>query len=270
MDKEKNLLVVLKGMIVGGTMLVPGISGGSMAMILGIYSRLVSSVSSFMKNKRHNALFLIMFSVGGGLGMFFFAKPLLSLIESYPMPMIYFFIGAVAGGVPLIIKHAKLNRFYWKILVYVAFGVLMVFLISVLPESSNQGSMAVGIKSFIFLMTAGFIAAVALVLPGISISYLLLIIGLYDETMRAISELYLPFLIPLGIGLILGIVLTTRFLEHAMEKYPQATYLVILGFVFGSMAEIFPGVPSGMDIFVCVLMFTVGFVTIWFLSRKEI
>mgnify|MGYP005776197081 FL=1 len=89
--KQNKLESFLKGMIIGGTMLVPGVSGGSMAMILGIYSRLVSSVSSFTKDKKGNFLFLVIFSLGGGTGMLLFARPLLSLIERYPMPMLYFF-----------------------------------------------------------------------------------------------------------------------------------------------------------------------------------
>ena len=92
--KDKKLLTVLKGMIVGGTMLVPGCSGGSMAMILGVYNQLVTSVSSFFKHKRQSALFLALFALGGGVGMLLFAKPLLRLIERFPMPMLYLFLGA--------------------------------------------------------------------------------------------------------------------------------------------------------------------------------
>lgn len=75
--KDNNLLTALKGLIIGGTMLVPGVSGGSMAMILGIYDRLISSVSSFMKNKKGNLIFLMVFSMGGILGILVFASPLL-------------------------------------------------------------------------------------------------------------------------------------------------------------------------------------------------
>lgn len=94
-SQENMITTVIKGICVGGTMLVPGCSGGSMAMILGIYDRLVSSVSSFMKHKKESLCFLALFCVGGGMGMVLFAKPLLSLMERFEMPMLYFFIGAV-------------------------------------------------------------------------------------------------------------------------------------------------------------------------------
>ena len=97
----KHLIIALKGLFVGGTMLVPGVSGGSMAMILGIYHELIASISSFLKHKKESLLFLGVFVVGALVGMALFARPLEALIERFPMPTLYFFIGAVVGGVPL-------------------------------------------------------------------------------------------------------------------------------------------------------------------------
>ena len=102
-----------------------------------------------------------------------------------------------------------------------------------------------------------------------SVSYLLLLLGLYDRTMSAISTLHLPFLLPLGIGLVLGIVLITRALERAMAAHPHPSYFIILGFLLGSVFEIFPGVPQGLSLPVCILTFAAGFSAIFFLSRME-
>lgn len=96
----KHLIIALKGLFVGGTMLVPGVSGGSMAMILGIYHELIASISSFLKHKKESLLFLGVFVIGALVGMALFARPLEALIERFPMPTLYFFIGAVVGGVP--------------------------------------------------------------------------------------------------------------------------------------------------------------------------
>ena len=126
-----------------------------------------------------------------------------------------------------------------------------------------------GPVSFLLLALSGFIAAVALILPGISVSYLLLLMGLYSETMRAISTLYFPFLIPLALGLVLGILLTTKLLETAMKKHPQPTYLIILGFILGSIVTIFPGVPTSWDILYCILTLAAGYAAIRLLSRAE-
>lgn len=261
---KQHAKTALKGLIVGSTMLVPGVSGASMAMILGVYGRLVSSVSSFLRDAKGNALFLLVFALGGGAGMLLFAQPLLTLIERYPMPTLYFFLGAVMGGVPMTVREAGIRRFSWRIPVYAALGAALVLSLNLLPADLFGGGAGV-----LPLLLAGLLAAVALVLPGISVSYMLLLLGLYDETMRAITQLRVPFLLALGAGLILGIVLTTKLLERAMTRHPEPTYLIILGFVFGSVLQIFPGVPQGWELPLCALTLAAGFFSLWLLSRRE-
>lgn len=266
---QKNVIVTaIKGMCVGGTMLVPGVSGGSMAMILGVYDKLVSSVSSFMKHKKQSILFLGTFSIGAAIGMVLFAKPLLSLIERFPMIMLYFFIGAVAGGIPMIYEKASIGKFNFKSILYLVMGIAIVMLLSMVPKEvfNSQGESIVGI---IFLVAAGIVAAIALVLPGISVSYMLLLMGMYDKTMKAISEFYLPYLLPIGIGIMIGIILTTRILEKAMTNHPQLTYMIILGFIIGSMIEVFPGVPKGFELIISLVMLYAGYKIIRVVSKIQ-
>ena len=264
------LMILIKGLIVGGTMLVPGVSGGSMAMILGVYNRLIFAISNFFKDIKGNTKVLLAFVAGGGVGILLFAKPLLALIETYPMPMLYFFIGAVAGGVPLMLKEARVKKFSFKIIVYIIIGFLIVILLNYLPLSGLETQSGFDLGVMIYLLIAGIIAAVALVLPGISVSYLLLMMGLYENTMRAISEFDLLFLLPLALGVILGIILTTKILDYFMTKYPEATYLIILGFILGSLLELFPGIPSGFEIILCIITMSLGFLAIYFISLKEL
>lgn len=270
MKKNNNIFTALKGVIIGGTMLVPGVSGGSMAMILGIYDRLISAVSSFTKRKKENLAFLVIFSLGGILGILVFANPLLRLIERYPMPMLYFFLGAVAGGIPLIVKQSGAKRLSWRSCLYLILGLLVVSLFAFIPSGSFQSEMNAGPASFLLLAAAGVISAAALVLPGISISYLLLLMGIYDEMMRAVSEFYLPFLLPLAAGLVLGILLITKGLEYAMTRHPHPTYFIILGFILGSIGELFPGIPSGWELVLCILTLAAGFFAVLLLSRAEL
>lgn len=262
---------LIKGLFVGSTMLVPGVSGGSMAMILGIYDRLIRAVSSFRKDPKRNMLFLMLFCFGSVIGIFLFAKPLLSAIECWQQPMLYFFVGIVLGGIPLIIKKAQVTSFHWKLILLPLLGVGSVFLLAQLPimnlqEGSSQ------ISHILLLIVAGFASAIALVLPGISVSYMLLLLGMYDTTMLAISQLYFPFLIPLGIGLLLGILSTTKLLEMLMNRYTQSTYLVIFGFVLGSVYEILPGIPEWDVILLCAGSLCLGILLItiiWKLDKGE-
>ena len=248
--KGSVLSVMLKGVCVGSTMMVPGVSGGSMAMLLGIYDRLIYSVNSIRSGK--SLLLLGTFSIGGFIGILLFSQPLLSLLERYPMLMLYFFMGAVGGGIPLMLKKAEVRRFSMPVLIWPAVGMLLVWILSLLPEAPVQAGLEMGLKETVFLIITGIAAAVALVLPGISVSYLLRVFGIYD-----------------GIGLLLGIFLSTKTLEHAMKHYPRPTYLMIFGFILASLAEIFPGVPEANQMLLCCVLAGAGFFAVRSLSGLE-
>jgi len=267
-NKRNRFEIVYKGMLIGSTMLIPGVSGGSMAIILGIYDRLVAAVSSFTKNIKENITFLLVFVLSAGVGMFLLAKPILVLWEMYPKAMGFFFMGAVAGGVPAIYKEAGIEKIKWKDLAYVLLGLLLVAAMSLAGTEEVRGA-AGGQLSAMYLFLTGILTAAALVLPGISVSFLLLFLGLYNELMRAISELDIMFLLPIGLGILLGVVLVTKALETAMRKYPRVTYLTILGFVIGSLAEVFPGIPSGYEWIWCASVAVSGFYFIVTLSGAE-
>lgn len=263
------LLTALQGLIVGITMLVPGVSGGSMAMILGAYDRLITAVSSFLQHKRASISFLLLFSIPALVGMVLFSTPLLRLIQTYPMPMMYLFIGAVVGGVPMIYRKAGVTRLSLPVFLYLMLGILCVLALAQLPEGLFSGTGSTGILPFLLQVLGGIVVAVALIFPGISVSYMLILLGLYEPTMTAIARLDVLALLPMAVGGLLGVLLTTRAIEWLMAKFPFATYLVILGFILGSVGQVFPGLPSGVDIPLCLLTLIFGFAAIWLISRRE-
>ena len=201
----KHLIIALKGLFVGGTMLVPGVSGGSMAMILGIYHELIASISSFLKHKKESLLFLGVFVAGALVGMALFARPLEALIERFPMPTLYFFIGAVVGGVPLMVKESGITSFSlkradsWKDIGFALVGLVIVAAFEFIPAESWGAGALTGNAPFYLLLIAGLVASVALVLPGISVSYILLVMGLYEELTRSLTDFNFAFLAPLAL-----------------------------------------------------------------------
>ncbi|MGB4985481.1 MAG: DUF368 domain-containing protein [Erysipelotrichaceae bacterium] len=256
----KSIVVFIKGLVVGATMLVPGVSGGSMAMILGIYQKLIQSVNNILNNFKKSFLFLTIFSLGGLLGVFLLANPISYLLNKYNLIMLYFFIGCVIGGIPLMIKESKVKKIGIKEIIFIIVGIFLVLAISYLPKGSGN-------SSILYLLITGIILAIGLVLPGISVSYLMLVLGIYNMVLSAISSINLVIIIPLGVGVLLGILLTTKVLGLLMEKFPQITYLIILGFILGSIYEIFPGVPLGLNIIWCLVSCLLGVTTIYYLSR---
>lgn len=263
--KQAAIPIMLKGFGVGASMLVPGVSGGSMAIILGIYDQLIHAVGGFKHDVRHHTFFLALFTLGGLIGMLAAARPLLLLITRYPAPMLYFFSGAAAGSLPLLLSKARLRRLRRRQLLWPLLGMAAVLLLDLLrqqPFGHSADSPATW-----FLVITGLASAVALVLPGISISYVWLVMGHYDATMRAIAGLQISYLLPLALGLVPGIFLCARVLERSMRLYPGPTYLIIAGFLLGSLMQIFPGLPCGYEWLLCPLLFIVGLGVVIWLSR---
>lgn len=275
---RQTIYTAASGAWIGGTMTVPGVSGGSMAMILGIYDRLITSVNGiFHREKRKESIiFLLKFLLGAAAGLFLFSSLITFLLDQFPMPTRYFFLGTVAGGVPLIFREAHVKRFSLSVIVYPALGIAAALSIAMLPEGLFDTGFGGGFFSILLgvliQLAGGVVVAIALVLPGISVSQMLLVLGLYERLTGAVSALdvmtLLSFL-PLMIGTVGGILLTTNLIEKAMKRFPTATYLMIFGFILGSLPELFPGIPSGWEILFCALLGFAGFFALYFVSEKE-
>lgn len=290
--KGKWWHVLARAMAVGGTMTVPGASGGTMAMILGIYEELIESMGSLpgllaecircgndgcARRRLWDCLrFLALFSLGALAGMALLAKAVLSLLERYPIAVSYFFLGAVAGGIPLICRQAQVKKITWQALFWPLAGLLMVYGLAALPEGLFTAGLpgaasSPGVPSFralLFQFLGGCILAVALILPGISVSQMLLMLGLYEPVMEAVSSLRFASLLPLGLGAVLCTLLVTRLLGSAMQRRPQPTYLLILGFVLGSLGELYPGLPGGWNLLFAPLAAVAGYQLLSRLSRR--
>jgi len=259
---------VAKGLVVGASMLVPGVSGGTTAIILGIYDDLIHAVSGFFRAIKQNTLFLLLFCVGAGTGMLLFARGILFAVETWRYPMMYFFIGAIFGSLPMLYKQAKIKKFSVFYPIFALIGIAIVLSLGFLPKP--DASLDAGMLARIGMtLASGVIIAVALILPGISTSHMLLVLGMYQPTLTAIETLDVAFLLPIVVGVGIGIILTTRLLELALEKFPQFSYFAIMGFVLGSIVspEVFPGIPTGIMIPACLATFAAGYIAIRIVSK---
>ena len=265
---EKNGKTFIKGLVIGATMTVPGVSGGSMAMVLGIYDRLLKHVSEITKYPKESLTFLLWFAAGAGSGAFLFSRGISWLLTTRAEGILcFFFLGAVSGGIPMILKSASVSRIRGREMICILTGILTALLIALIP----QGIFAPGTENtpmhLLFQLAGGFIIAVALVLPGISASQMLYMLGIYESTLKAISSLDILALLPLAVGGILGTYLTARILEQLIKKHREDTFLMILGFMLASIASVFPGLPSLAVAPACVLTFAAGFFIIYRLSK---
>jgi len=289
----KQLEVLLKGLWIGGTMTVPGVSGGTMAILVGIYDRLIGAVSglvpgrngetggsgngksridwgAYRKTALASALFLTVFLLGAGIGMLAFAKVISGLLEQ-PVAggyVRFFFLGAVAGGIPLILASTKVKKFSaWLILLPIV-GAGLVYGLTFLPEEMFSLEAAGGVGAFLLKLAGGVILAIALVLPGVSASQMLYTLGIYEELIACIGDFRIAPLIPLGIGTVIGILLVTKTLDLLMSKYPKQTFLIILGFILGSLPELFPRDVEG-NYLLCGLCVAAGFLLAYGIGKRE-
>lgn len=264
-----SLDTIIKGFIIGSTMMVPGVSGGSMAMVLGIYGKLITAVSSFFKDIKKNLIFLIQFSIVALLGIVLCAKPILGVIDRFPKIAMFFFIGLVFGSIPMLYKKADIKKFKLADVLYFVIGIIVVLSCQLIPKLEFDPSAPFTVSLALTQCLIGVVVAVGFILPGISFSYLLLILGSYDFIMRAISTLNILVLIPFGLGFCIGVVLLTKVLDICMSKYPEITYLIILGFLIGSIFPIYPGNPIGWEIPLSILSFLLGALIIYKVSKVE-
>lgn len=279
-DKLKsNLTIILKGFMIGSSMSVPGVSGGTMAILLGIYDRLISSVSNFLKDIKGNLLFLIKFCAGAAAGIGSLAFLIKWLLEKFPIPVSFFFLGAVIGGIPALYQKTKESSFKVSSAIYFLVGLALVISIGFIPIGNFSISSGSGAAHYFMILAAGIIIALALVLPGISTSHMLLILGMYDSTLLAITHFDIAYIGALGITTVIGIFLITKPIEWTLHNFPHQTYCMIIGFVLGSTSEIFkdkiiPALPGNANmswwissVLISIVTFVLGYYAINSLSR---
>ncbi|MDR2157080.1 MAG: DUF368 domain-containing protein [Clostridiales Family XIII bacterium] len=277
----------VKGFVIGASMLIPGVSGGTMAIILGVYDELISAVSNILKAFLRNFFFLITYAAGGVVGIVLLSGPLLRLVTRFPIPSMYFFMGAIAAGIwPLygramrpvgskrpdiifenriIASSVRRERLRFVNVCAAAVGAAVGVGLEFLPAGLIPSPDRLDFAAFVILFFAGIVIAVALILPGISGSYMLLVFGMYDLTLRAIGDLDVPYLAPLVLGGLAGTFGTAKGIENLMRKRPQFIFMLIIGFMIGSLVQVFPGLPSGIGWVIAPVALIAGFSVIFFL-----
>jgi len=247
----KNIKILIFGVILGVANIIPGVSGGTMAVILNIYDKILLALS--VKNLKANSVFLATLVLGAGIGIFFFSKAITYLFENYYMATNFCFIGLVVGSIPMIYKKAKFDRVEKKSWIPFLLALLFMIALVIIKLMPGTGDGLFSVKDLDTLPLIGWlfisavISTIGMILPGISGSFLMLLFGVYTITLKAISEFDLGILAPLAAGIIIGGLLGVNLVKIMLIKHPQATYFGILGLMIGSIFIIFPGFEISMQ-----------------------
>ena len=274
----ETLKLFFAGIVVGIANVIPGVSGGTMAVILGVYDRLIAVISFNIKKIFAEWKFWLPLGIGMGAGIVLFSKLVDFLFEKYPVYTSFFFTGLIIGSLPMIYRRCvnagqKQKMPSWGVCVcIVAAFALMVFLALFNQESLSEGAvyteltLALGLKLFV----GGALAAIAMIIPGISGSFLMLVLGIYATIIGAVADLNVLVLLPVAAGAVVGLFSGAGLVRTLMSKVPFHTYGVILGLIAGSILAVVPAkdcaalirsgsAPVPVVVLVSLVCFAAGF-----------
>jgi len=240
----ENLFTALKGIALGMAFVIPGFSGGTMAVILKIYDKLLDAISLNLKKLKKNLPFIIALGLGMAVGVFLTAVVLKFLFENYPVATNLTLTGIVVGSLPMIWKECTSEAKFKPVniipfILALAVMVVMFFIKRAEPvEAVAQTEFSIGLA--LKLAVGGMIAAVSMVIPGISGSLMLTIMGLYETTITSVSDRNFALIIPIGIGAVIGVLAGAKIISILLGRFKQGTYAVIIGLIVGSLLTIFP------------------------------
>lgn len=278
---KKYLGIVLNmiyGCIIGVANIIPGVSGGTMAVMLNIYDKLIDSFTGLRKRFKKSIAFLLPILIGAVLGIFAFSKLIKYLIAVCPMPTCFLFIGLIIGSLPLVFRKALSTKFrLTSVIPCIVFLGLMIALAFVSTEGKDKAAieMTLNVGTWFYLLFSAAVSAMCMIIPGVSGSMIMMIFGIYATVLGAISDLFKNFmnsfmlLLPVGIGVILGIVFGAKLVDICIKKLPQPTFFAIIGLMLGSPLVIYMKfqaqssenfVLSPMNITVSAIVCVVGFV----------
>ena len=267
--KNKGILLI-KGFFMGVANIIPGVSGGTLAITLGIYERLLEAISHFFKKFKENISFLIPIGIGAVLFIVLGSRIIEFSLENYPLPTILFFTGLILGGIPMLYKKVQ-GHINGKNLIIFILTFAFVIGIMFLKSGSNVNLKEVDFLGYFLLFFVGVIAAATMIIPGISGSFMLMVMGYYKPILNVINE-FTSFenvmhnffiLLPFGLGVLVGVVGIAKILEYLFKKFEVPTYFGVLGFVLSSIIGIFVQTQITITFFQIVagiLLFAVGFV----------
>lgn len=278
----KSIILIIKGFFMGLANLIPGVSGGTIAIILGIYDKLINVISYLFKNFKENLKFIIPIVIGIGISILTMSKVISFALDKYLFATILFFIGAIAGGIPMLYNKVKGKK--KDVICYIIFILTFALVIGLtFLTGDNEITLTNDIIGMIKLLCVGIIAAGTMIIPGISGSAVLMTLGYYEPILNVVKDITnfsnlgynLSICIPFGIGVVIGIFLIAKLIEYLLNKYETKTYYGVLGFVFSSMISILIQnvfmnniVILIPEIVVGIILFIVGFFIAYKLGDK--
>ena len=249
---------IIKGIALGAGAILPGISSGVLCVIFGIYEKIIDSFLNFFSDIKKNLKFLFPLIVGGGIGVIIFSNIIKYLLYSFPIQTKSIFIGLILGSIPELTKEInKKVKFKKKYIGYTIISLLIGIMMVVIENKLSSNIITIE-YNFIYLIIAGFLMSIGIVVPGVSSTIILMLLGIYNTYISALSGIDFKILIPLGIGIFIGSIVFMKIIEKLLDKHYGPTFYGIIGFSIGSIFVLFPNITSVTGIIVSILCIIFG------------
>lgn len=268
-DNQSWIFRFVKGMFIGSGFIIPGVSGGALAAIFGIYERLIKFIANITKNFKKNMKFFLPVGLGAFFGIFLLSFVVSFALENYATISIWFFVGAILGMIPSLWKEAgykgRKKTDWWFLILSFTFGILLLGFGSQLFDGQVPPSF------WAFILCGIFIALGALI-PGLSPSNFIVYMGLYGAMAEGFKTFDLSILVPLGIGIVITMFSLAKVIEKIFSRYYSQFYHFIFGIVLASTVMIIPTDYSGfgfIEYVWCIVMLVLGTVIGAWMARLE-
>ncbi len=274
---------LLQGMVVGIANIIPGVSGGTMMVAMGLYDRLIHAITHLKSELKESLKLLVPILLGAAIAIVALSRLFEFLLDTYPIPTNFAFCGLIAGSLPFILKKVKGHKVTVSRMIPAIIFFAIVILMAVMGETGGaDADVSFGLVNVIKLLLVGIIAAATMVIPGVSGSMMLMLLGYYDTILRSINSfmdaliafdiqgllVYTGILFPFGIGVLIGIFLIAKMIEYIFSKAEIHAYYAILGLITASPIAILLKTDwSGISlpqILISIVTFAAG----WFVAGK--
>ncbi len=265
----KFLLDILRGVVIGVANVIPGVSGGTMMVSMGVYDDLIESINGLFKHFKKSIVTLLPYVIGMLLGIVGFAKLIKILFEYAPIPTALLFIGLIFGGIPMMFKRVKKSKI--DVVSIILFVLFLGLVIGLEILGQHAGVEKVLTVSFVGLLVAfglGLIASATMIIPGVSGSMVMMILGYYNSIIDTVNGLVdglverditrilncVGVLLPFGIGVLAGIFGVAKGIKWLLDHYESKTYCAILGLVVASPYPVYvhAGITSFPPLMICI------------------
>lgn len=274
---------LLQGIVVGIANIIPGVSGGTMMVAMGLYDKLIHAVTHIKSEFKQSMKLLIPILIGAGIAVVLLSKLFTFLLGNYPIPTNFAFCGLIAGSLPFIFKKVKGSKIsISKVIPFLVFFVLVIAMALMGETSGKTADISINFINLIKLFAVGVVAAATMVVPGVSGSMMLMLLGYYDVILKTISDFVsalfkfnvdgilsgVGVLLPFGIGVIVGIIVIAKLIEFIFNKAEVHAYYGIIGLILASPIAILLKTDwTGISV-ISIIIGIVTFVAGWFVASK--